>query len=102
MKTREAVLVVGVMFGATASADVQVGGEKPAKPEKKKSREIDPKADELLQKMSKSLAEMKTFTFDSEQVMEVVTKEGQKIQGLAETSVSVSRPNKFKVDRMGP
>lgn len=103
MRSIEAVLVVGVMFGATASADVQVEGDKPTKPEKKKTaKTIDPRADELLQKMAKSLADMKSFTFDSEQVMEVVTKEGQKIQGLAETSVAIQRPNKLKVDRMGP
>lgn len=102
MRSIEAVLVVGVMFGATASADVKVEGDKSAKPEKKKGKELDPKADELLQRMSKSLADMKSFKFESEQVMEVVTKEGQKIQGLAETSVSIQRPNKMKVDRMGP
>jgi hypothetical protein len=45
---------------------------------------------------------MKSFRVDSSQVMEVVTKEGEKIQGLAETSVSIQRPNKMRADRMGP
>jgi hypothetical protein len=78
--------------------------EKPKLKDKEKTatKAIDPKADALLREMGKTLSGMKNFKFDSEQIMEVVTKDGQKIQGLAETSVAVQRPNKLRVDRMGP
>ena len=104
MRSRQAVLVVGVMFGASASvmqanAEVKGAGAKAQRADKAK---VDPKADGLLRAMSTTLAGMKSFRFDSSQVLEVVTKDGQKIQGLAETSVAVQRPNKLRVDRMGP
>jgi hypothetical protein len=67
-----------------------------------KAKPIDPKADALLRAMGQALGDMKSFKFDSESVMEVVTKEGQKIQGLAESSVAIQRPDKLRVDRMGP
>jgi hypothetical protein len=87
-----------------ANAEVKGEAPKAAKPDKAKVKRgaVDPKADALLHSMSKTLSEMKSFRFDSSQVMEVVTKDGQKIQGLAETSVSIQRPNKMRVDRMGP
>jgi hypothetical protein len=34
--------------------------------------------------------------------MEVVTRQGQKIQSIAESTVWVQRPNKLRADRMGP
>jgi hypothetical protein len=90
-------------------ANAEVKGDAPkaaktdkAKMDKVKEGAVDPKADELLHAMSKTLSGMKSFRFDSSQVLEVVTKDGQKIQGLAETSVSIQRPNKLRVDRMGP
>jgi hypothetical protein len=63
---------------------------------------VEPKADTLLRKMSTDLAGMKAFRFNTDSVMEVVTKEGEKIQSIAESTVSVQRPNKLRVDRMGP
>jgi hypothetical protein len=62
---------------------------------------FDPKADGLLRKMSADLAGMKRFRFDSSRVMEVVEKDGEKIQALADTSVAVERPNKLRADRIG-
>jgi len=88
----KALLAVGVVLGANANAEAP----------KKNARSIDSKADELLHKMSADLDALKTFSFESDQVMEVVTKEGEKIQGLAQSSVSVQRPNKLRADRIGP
>lgn len=65
-------------------------------------RQVDPKADALLRKMSSDLAAMKSFQVDTAQVMEVVTRQGEKIQGLADSRVTVRRPNKLRTDRMGP
>src|ERR1044071_6472183 len=52
--------------------------------------------------MSTDLADMTAFRFNTDQVMEVVTRQGQKIQSVAESTVWVQRPNKLRADRMGP
>jgi hypothetical protein len=52
--------------------------------------------------MSDDLAALNSFTFKARSVMEVVTKQGQKIQGLAEQTIAIQRPNKLRADRMGP
>ena len=63
---------------------------------------VEPRADELLHKMSTELAGMKGFSVETDQVMEVVTKTGEKIQALAGSTVHVQRPNKLRTERMGP
>lgn len=63
---------------------------------------VEPKADDLLHKMSSELAGMKGFSFDTGQVMEVVTPEGEKIQAIAGSTVHVQRPNKLRTERVGP
>jgi hypothetical protein len=65
-------------------------------------RQVDPKADELLRKMSTQLGHLKTFSFEADHVLEVVTKDGQKLQFVAQSRVSVQRPNKVRSDRLGP
>jgi hypothetical protein len=105
MRPMEGLLVVGIVLGANGSVmhadpNVKEGVQQTPK-SKLKDRPIDPKADALLLEMSNQLSSMKSFTFQSSQVMEVVTKDGQKIQGLAETNVSIQRPNRMRVDRMG-
>src|SRR5260370_33822985 len=45
---------------------------------------------------------MTAFRFNTDQVMEVVTRQGEKIQSVAESTVWVQRPNKLRADRMGP
>ncbi|HEX3763732.1 MAG TPA: DUF2092 domain-containing protein [Kofleriaceae bacterium] len=56
----------------------------------------------LLHEMSIALANQQAFQFNVGHVMEVVTKQGEKIQSIAESTVSVQRPNKLRVDRLGP
>jgi hypothetical protein len=113
MKAMQAVLAASVVLGASQfvlRADADVAGEPKERVDKtghpkgggRKPASVEPKADALLRKMSTDLGGMKSFRVDSSQVMEVVTKEGEKIQGLAETSVAVKRPNKMRADRMGP
>ncbi len=69
---------------------------------KSSQRAIDPKADALLRKMSADLAGMKNFRFDANHVIEVVTKQGEKLHDLAEATIKVQRPNKLRSERMGP
>jgi len=105
MRARQVLYAVGVVLGGVGSvmlANADVKNAKRDDTKSSKAAKIDPKADQLLRTMSTTLAGMKSFTFDSHQVLEVVTKEGQKIQGLAETTVSIQRPNKLRVDRIGP
>lgn len=106
MRAIQAVLVVGVVLGARAPYEQQAAHAAPTAQRGTRTdttkRAIDPKADALLRKMSADLSRMKNFRFDTNHVLEVVTKDGQKIQGLAEARVAVQRPNKLHVDRMGP
>lgn len=107
MRPMYAPFVLGAMLLAANAPHPRLVQAEPAA--KKKStgakhseRTIEPEADKLLRKMSKDMAEMKTFQVDTSQVMEVVTFDGEKIQGLAESTLSVQRPNKLRTDRMGP
>jgi len=66
------------------------------------TQRVDPRADELLRKMSTNLSQTKAFQFDASHTTEVVTKDKQNLQIRAESSVSVERPNKLRSDRSGP
>jgi hypothetical protein len=90
-------LITGVALAAGAGPGTHVARAHPAA-----HCAFDPKADALLRKMSTDLAEMSAFRFNADQVMEVVTRQGQKIQSVAESTVWVQRPNKLRADRMGP
>jgi hypothetical protein len=97
MRSRHAWVIAGVALAASASLHPDVAR---AQPEAQCA--IEPKADALLRKMSTDLAGMKAFRFKTDSVMEVVTRQGEKIQSIAESTISVQRPNKLRVDRMGP
>ncbi|HTL34186.1 MAG TPA: DUF2092 domain-containing protein [Kofleriaceae bacterium] len=62
-------------------------------------RTIDPKADDLLKKMSRDLAKLESFSVDAEHVTEVVTTDKQKLQVLASSTVIVHRPDNLRSDR---
>jgi len=87
MRPIHAVLAAGVV-ASTALADTPPS--------------VEPKADELLKRMSTELGNMKGFSFETAQVMEVVTRDGEKIQGIAGSTVHVQRPNKLRTERVGP
>jgi hypothetical protein len=63
---------------------------------------IDPKADEQLHKMSDYLARQKSFQVDANSVDEKYTRDGQKIQELHQSTITVERPNRIRVDRVSP
>lgn len=58
-------------------------------------------ADEILQAMSKFLAGTKAFSVSVDASIEVVTKEGQKLQMVNSASVLVERPSRFYLTRRG-
>jgi hypothetical protein len=63
---------------------------------------IDPKADQVLRRMSDHLGSMRSFRVDSESIDELVLKDGQKLQEIAASRVSVQRPNRLRSERIGP
>jgi len=90
-----------VLTGAgcsTAQADAE---KKAPQADVSKAPKVDPKADELLHKMSDALAKAKSFQFDADHVLEVVTNEGETLQFVASSRVAEKRPNQFRSDRVG-
>ena len=62
---------------------------------------INPDADEILRSMSKFLGAAKTFSVSVDSSIEVVTKEGQKLQMANSGSAVVERPSHFYFARRG-
>src|SRR5262245_60884715 len=90
---------------AAMGADTQKPPGPPAgapTPQQQEEGVIDPRADKELRKMSEYLAGLKTFRVEAVTVDERVATDGQKIQELKESTVSVQRPSKLRVDRVGP
>src|SRR3990172_8751646 len=65
------------------------------------SADIDPKADQILRKMSDYLAKLKQFRVQTENTLEVVLISGQKLQFDNPVDVTIKRPNKLRADRKG-
>ena len=86
-------LVVGAMSASVAFA---------ASEKKEEEGKIDPKADEVLKKMGAYLSGLKTFRVESETADEKVTTDGQKIQELKTSTITMQRPGNLRVDRVGP
>lgn len=64
--------------------------------------EIDPAATAKLRDMSNYLSSLKTFRVDARTVDEKVTTDGQKIQEIQQSKVTVRRPGELRVDRVSP
>src|SRR5262245_1150936 len=62
---------------------------------------IDPKADAFLRRSCDYLKNLKSFSVNVDHETEVVTKSGQKLQLLADSTVYVQRPNRMRSDRGG-
>src|SRR5262245_14598582 len=80
--------------------DAQAEPEKKKEPEKQENA-FDPRADELLKKMSDYVGKLQTMRFVADHTTEVVLKTGQKIEFGARSEVRVKRPNKLRSDRLG-
>lgn len=63
---------------------------------------IDPRADEALRRMNNYLAGLRSFRVESTTVDEMVSTDGQKIQAVQESKITIVRPNRMKVERVGP
>jgi len=62
---------------------------------------IDPKADQLLRKMSDYVGGLEQFSVQTENTLEVVLRSGEKIQYDSPAGASIKRPNKLRADREG-
>ncbi len=63
---------------------------------------IEPKADQVLRRMSSYLGSLQSFRVESEAVDELVLNNGEKIQEVSDSRVAVKRPNRLRSDRVGP
>jgi hypothetical protein len=66
-----------------------------------KPADIDPKADQVLRAMAAYLGGLKQFSARTENTMEMVTQDGQKLQFIAPAAVTVARPDKLFAERRG-
>ena len=62
---------------------------------------IDPKADQILRKMSDYLGSLEQFSVQTENTLEVVLRTGEKIQYDSPAELSLRRPNKARASRKG-
>jgi hypothetical protein len=62
---------------------------------------IEPKADQLLQKMSDYLGGLQRFSVQTENTLEVVLGSGEKIQYDSPAELLIQRPNKLRAQRKG-
>ncbi len=72
----------------------------PARPPGSEPR-VDPRADQILRRMSGFMGSLRAFSFTADNELEVVTKDGQKIDFSSVSDVKVERPNRFRSDRRG-
>ena len=62
---------------------------------------MDPSADEILKSMSAYLARTAAFTVEGSVALEILTKEGQKLQRCSSSTLVVQRPASFRVGVKG-
>ncbi len=99
MRNRLATPLLAAIVASIASMAPAGAQESTKKTETKGA--VEPKAEQTLKKMTDYLAKTKSMSFSTDSSTQVVTKEGQKIDFVAESKVSVQRPNKLRSDRVG-
>lgn len=65
------------------------------------AQSVDPEADKVLRGMTTYMAGLKQFSAQTENTLELVTMDGQKIQFTSPATVTVSRPDKLMAERRG-
>lgn len=95
------VMLVCAPAVAALAAEPDSSQTKPAET-KAAAPEIDPKAQQVLQRMSSYMAGLKNFQVVSESVDEEVLTTGPKLQTLMTSRISVHRPNEIRSEQIGP
>lgn len=83
------------------ASSMALAQQKQQEPQQGNAPAVDPKAADLLRRMSDFLAAQKTFSVSAEHDTEVVTDSGQKLDFVADSTLTVQRPNKLRSDRLG-
>lgn len=96
MRGLRSLLAVGAVLGSAVAFGPAASAQRAAPPN------VDPRADALLHRMSADLSNLRTFQVSTHYSTEVVTRQGQKIQMMGESNLSVKRPNMLRSDRSGP
>jgi hypothetical protein len=89
-------LVGGVAWAVEAKKTAQPSATTPAE------GVIDPRADAQLRRMSDYLAGLKTLRVDTTTVDQKVATDGEKVEELQQSKVTVRRPGELRVDRVSP
>src|SRR5438045_2373552 len=84
-------LIVMALVALLASARVGT----PAQPA---TRDVDPKADEVLKQMGETLKAAKSFSFSAHAFVDQLLPDGQKIQYAKNQKVTLRRPDKLAAD----
>src|SRR5687767_2725042 len=96
MTRRSSFLLLAVVLtsGAGSPGAPARAADKPAEPT------LDKRATALLEQMSDHLAGLESFRVQVEAADEVVTHQGEKIQFVSRSQVSVRRPDRMRSDRI--
>jgi hypothetical protein len=81
--------------------DKSTKSAEPAPQPESNKKKIDPKADRLLHEMSDRLAALSRFETVTHNTLEVVTKEGEKLEFDSDSRTNLERPNKLRSQRLG-
>jgi hypothetical protein len=102
---RYAVLLCCSLFSLSAGAQQQQPQPPPQQQQQQQGQQqptVEPEAARRLKQMSDYLGGLRSFRVHSEAADEFVTRDGQKIQHLSESRLAARRPNKLRVERVGP
>jgi hypothetical protein len=88
--SRSRALLIGLCMLGTVAASPAMSAEG-----------IDPEADRILTSMSTYLAATEAFSIDAEVALEIVKKDGQKLQLMSSETLLVQRPSKFHIHVRG-
>lgn len=78
-----------------------VGGQAPGKDPPPGATGVEPRADEILRRMSACLAGARQFSFEAQDLVDEMLDSGQKLQFSSVRRIMVRRPNKVSADIIG-
>jgi len=90
--------VLGILCILFSDASAQTKEKEGKSKSKEPTVKIEPRADELLKKMSQHIAAMQKMTFHVEAARELVTEDGLKIQFHNSSDVAMQRPDKLRAE----
>lgn len=86
---------------AAVSAQQRPRGEQGRTEARRTGADVAPEADRVLREMSRYLAGLRSFRVSADSALDVVLENGQKLQFLAASQVTVRRPDRLRSERRG-